>query len=368
MSQGIPFKESMSTGFVIGHGEKTGEVQVFNFLKGQEETLNANEVTPLTQSHSLQMDNNEVWSEIRLLHFEEREQTRLEGPISTDPGSVVFFRDEQCTVVRSQGTMMLIENRHTGVQHWTTTDELVPGRRVHNNSWNYQNGKVAGDFAGTEASLVQGGYVWIAPQSHVLAKHSSIKRQLACIYELQGNSVRVFAAIDGRPVTVQDSDGSLRPVSDKLNNFLNQSKEFLMFKAAAVRGQDVERVAAGKHRDVTLLCLGISPLDQDTEAKPNWREKSRSWVEEKRKARYEDLVQRGQAAVVGQNQALVDKMDAADEMRELGGQMPQAQILDDLLSHHSYGVVTTVEPDKGGSGTMVMLGLAGAGALLFFLR
>jgi len=130
----------------------------------------------------------------------------------------------------------------------------------------------------------------------------------------------------------------------------------------------VERVAAGKHRDVTLLCLGISPLDQDTEAKPNWREKSRSWVEEKRKARYEDLVQRGQAAVVGQNQALVDKMDAADEMRELGGQMPQAQILDDLLSHHSYGVVTTVEPDKGGSGTMVMLGLAGAGALLFFLR
>jgi hypothetical protein len=263
--------------------------------------------------------------------------------------------------------MMLIENRHTGVQHWTTTDELVPGRRVHNNSWNYQNGKVAGDFAGTEASLVQGGYVWIAPQSHVLAKHSSIKRQLACIYELQGNSVRVFAAIDGRPVTVQDSDGSLRPVSDKLNNFLNQSKEFLMFKAAAVRGQDVERVAAGKHRDVTLLCLGISPLDQDTEAKPNWREKSRSWVEEKRKSRYKDLVQRGQAAVVGQNQTLVDKMDAADEMRELGGQ-PQAQILDDLLSHGSYELVSPPQTEKQGSSSMVMLGLVGAGAMLFFLR
>ena len=364
--EGVAFKESLSTGFIIGEGQENGTVQVFNFLSGREETKNHTEITDLDKGHAAQMDSDPIWSEIRLLHFEEREQSRLEGTLNTDPGSEVFFHGEAYMVVKSNGEQMLVENKQTCVQHWATADELIPGRRVHNNSWNYQDGgKVAGGFGGSEATLVQGGYIWIPPEVHIVEKHPSVKRQLACIYELHGHIVKAFAAIDGAPVRIPDDDPGLRPVSDELNGFLNQSREFTPFKDACVRGQDVARLAAGKNADVTLLCLGITPLDQNTEARPDWREKARTALGEQKQKRRADL-EKHRVACVGKNQSLVDIHDTADEARELGGEA-QDVVFDDMISIHSDTFKGQTE--KEASSSMMMLGLAGGAAgLLFFLR
>ena len=354
--EGVPFEESMSTGFMIGEGEELGTVQVFNFLTSREETKKTNEVIGLDQDHAQTMDNNEIWSEVRLLYFKEAEQSRLEGSINTDPGAEVYLHGQACTVIKSNGPNVLVENKQTSVQHWTTSDELIPGRRVHNNTWNYTGeGRVPDSFDGVEASLYIGAFIWIGPTKRTHTKHRSTVRQLACVHELYGpDNVSVFTAVDGEWLTVSEADKDLRPVSDQLNEFLANSHEFTVFKDAVVRGQDVERLAAGKHRSVTLLCLGVTPLDDDTEARKSWRERASTYLEHKK---LEELT--GQ--LVGTADPLYEQVvreDLADETRALEGEpmvdtrgalaLPDWDEPEPIPSSGSQGMLLTAAAAIGG--------------------
>lgn len=381
--EGLAMRESLSVGFVLGPGQDKDTITVFNCLKGRDEQKKLGEVRPLDHSHATAMDNNEVWSEIRLLRFEtdELESSMLDTDVNTDPGSEVLRDGERFLVVDSHNDQVLIEHKRTGAQHWVVVSELTPGRRTHNNSWNYEHGKVTGGFAsGTKASIAQGDWVWVAPESYIADKYASVTRQLACIQELDGHDVRGFMAVDGTAITVADNDNNLRPVSKDLNSYLSSSKVFSGFKDAVVRGHDVNRLAAGRHDEATLLCLGISPLDDyvDTTEDVDWRAEAAQWKTEWRKShldlatgvasrRSANLALRGGSAAAQVDDAgdggLKEQLDLAEEAALFGETKPTELVKDTLEESWSEPPQT----EKSNTSTLVMLGLAGAGAL-FFLR
>ena len=362
--EGIEMRESLSIGFVLGPGQDKDTITVFNFLKSRDEQKRMGEVRPLDAGHATSMDNNEIWSEIRLLRFETdtEEGSLLDTDVNTDPGSEVIRGGEKFMVVQSNGSDILIEHKRTHAQHWVDVADLTPGRRVHNNNWNYQEGRVTGDFAtGSKASIAQGDWVWVKPESYIKEKFATVNRQLACIQELEGHDIRGYMAVDGQAITVSDNDSNLRPVSDTLNTYLSQSKVFNGFKDAVVRGHDVNRLAAGRHDEATLLCLGITPLDDyvDTTEKRNWREEAAKWT----KAWKKTHVPPGKVDDVGDH-GLKDEFDLAEEALIFGETTPQ-EVTEEVLED-----TTTKGPpqtEKSGTMSLVMIGLAGAG-ILFYLR
>ena len=265
-------------------------------------------------------------------------------------------------MVSCDGTHVRITN---GRIHFDTNmSELKRGRVKHTNSWNYQSEGVPDGFGNDEATLCTGDYIWIRPESDVQSEFPEVERQLCCIYMLDGHVVRGYMALDGAAVHINMDDSSLVPVSDTLNSYLNASKVFNSFKDAAVCGRDVSRLAAGRHSEVTLLCLGITPLDEHSEKK-DWRVKSERWLQrehekhEKRAGALLYLRNAGQAGDAG----LKESLDVAEEaMNEDSNGFTATQT-------QAAAVAEVVEEPKSESGGgLVMLGLAGAGAALFFLR
>ena len=373
-AEGIEFKDTMSVGFVIGPGADETHVQVFNLLKGRDEDVRRVDVMPLTEGHALAMDSNPVWSEVRLLRLEEDTMGEfLDSDVNTDPGSEVLKDGVPFTVVEANGDTLLIENKQTGAQHWVNIKELTPGRRTHTTSHNYQQGNVKGSFDGGEkAALAQGDWVWLSPQRLIAAKYAKVTRQLACVQELHGRYVIGFYAVDGAVFTVSDQDPALRPVSDSLNAYLSESKDFDTFRDAVIRGHDTSRLAAGKIAANTLLCLGITPIEDTVSAteKVNWRDKLHAkYHEQKQKERQESTkkIHQDYTDIKG-DRGLKDKLDLNEEAKKLGGDVTLgAAVLDGGGPEDDVETALDAEATKNSGGSMTMLGIAGA-ALLFFMR
>jgi len=377
-AEGIEFKDSMSIGFVIGPGADESRVQVFNLLKGRDEDVRRVDVMPLAEGHAVTLDANPVWSEVRLLRFEEDSMgDYLDSDVNTDPGSEVMKDSVPFLVVEANGETLLIENFQTGAQHWVNIKELTPGRRTHTTSHNYQVGNLEGSFTGGEkAALCQGDWVWLIPERLIGAKYGKVTRQLACIQELHGRYVIGFYAVDGAGFTVSDQDPTLRPVSDSLNAYLSESKDFDNFRDAVIRGHDTARLAAGKNPAHTLLCLGITPTEETISAteKVNWRDDLHAkYHEEKEKARQsvrfaESTIHQDNVDIKG-DRGLSAKLDLNEEAKKLGGDVTLgAAVLDGGQPEDDVENVLDEEAEKTkGGGAMTMLGIAGAGALLFFM-
>ena len=112
---------------------------------------------------------------------------------------------------------------------------------------------------------------------------------------------------------------------------------------------------------LTLLCLGITPLDDyvDTTEKRNWREEAAKWT----KAWKKTHVPQGKVDDVGDH-GLKEELDLAEEALLFGETTPQ-EVTEEVLED-----TTTKGPpqtEKSGTMSLVMIGLAGAG-ILFFLR
>jgi len=291
-----------------------------NLLKCRDEEKLRTEVKPLDKAHAVSLDDNEVWSKIRLLRFEEDIVGQyLDSEVSTDPGSEVFKNGVAFFVVKSNGGSLLCESPQTGAQHWFDIKDLTPGRRAHSNSHNYQKGKVVGSFdAGAKAHLARGDFIWISPLPHIALEYTNITRQLACIQMLDGGNIVGFAAVDGTAFKIPISDSDVRPVSDTLNAYLNEDRNFQVFKESAVHGGETERLAAGKHRDLTLICLGFAG-GQDKTEKVDWREKLKAKYHDKRE------MERAQARFTKNNVdvkgdgGLKERLDNAKEAVKLGG-------------------------------------------------
>ena len=362
--EGVPFKESMSVGFVIGEGQRKNTVQVFNFMKSREETKTKNEIAVLDQGHAGEMDINPVWSEIRLLYFEEDAPSRLDSDVNTDPGSEVIFEGDRYLIVQSNGTQIHIESKANGTRRWVTIDQLKAGRRPHNNSWNYQNGEVSDGFDGSDATLFIGAFIWIRPQRHIKSKYPNVERQLACIYELEGQSVKAFTCVDGHRVLIQLYDNELRPVSDSMDQFLNHTEGFTRFKDAAVRGFDVKQLAPGKNRETTLLTLGVTPLDQQTE-KVGWREKTHSELHQRLAAHRKEL--RGlQTNTVGRGEEEVAINDMKEDAMRLGSKYPSDALIGDIPEGEEGEERTQTDPGST-SQTAMILGVLGVGLAIYFI-
>ena len=361
--EGLEMRENLSIGFVLGPGEDPDTVHIFNLGKSREETKRMGHVRPLDTPQATAMDQNPVWSEIRLLRFEADLSEQLDTTVCTDPGAEVVHDGEYFMVVQANGRNVQVEHKRTHAQHWTTVDELQPGRRNHNNTWNYQRGEVQGSFtAGEKAPLAVGDWVWLRPSADVARVFPSVEKQLACVRQLSGAMVDLHYAVDGAAVRVSSADSGLRPVSDEINAYLGSSRIFAQFKDAAVRGAETERLAAGRHRSATLLCLGVSPLDEATEKRADWRQNLHKRWHEKREAQRHIRIA-AQRVTVGDG-GLAEKLDAAEELGVLAG-LPHQDALEAALE--------PVDPDAdptpaGGTSPFAVLGLAGAGAALFFLR
>ena len=371
LEEDVDFEENFSTGFYLGTGADDQTVTVFNFLSSRDEQRNIRDVRPLGREKGEQLDNTEVWSEIRLLRFEEEQSDLLDSNVNTDPGSEVIWKTQPYTVLRSWGDLIKIEHKHTGVQHTVSLSELTAGRRSHNNSWNYSlPGREGSTFeSGEKAPFTQGDFVWIDPAPHITKKHAFCKRQLACIQYLEGDQWLGYAAIDGWHVRKDINDPRVRGVSDGLNDMFSKSSIFNTFKDAVVRGHDVRRLAAGKHRTAVQLCLGVTPLDDRTEKpKQAWRERAQHWksgIERDALSLVQEAKMLNKIEGYAGDGGLHDDLDAADELANLGiGK--KSQLERDFLEVPGE---TNSGPAPGGGGGVMLAGLAAVGGLAaFFLR
>ena len=365
LDAGVYERQSMSIGFVLGPGTDPGTVTVFNCLKLRDETKNMDDVRPLDKGHAVAMDNNDVWSEIRLLRFEEEVAQQLNTDVVTDPGVEVLKEGVKFFVVRSIGNNVLIEHPSTHALHWTTVDELTPGRRVHNNTWNYTEGTaepVAGSFAsGQKATLAQGDWIWVPARSSIAAKHPTVWRQLGCIEMLEGSNVKAFYAVDGERFTIGQNDTGLRPVSDGLNEFIGANYECAIFKDAVVRGWDTRRLAVGKKAELTLMTLGTTPLDNKTEPRKDWRTNLHKLYHQKREEKRKADIPIDAVGTAG-DQGLAEDLDTAEEAAVFSGERVTVTTAE-VLSAEPF---EAGEPPK--SNSLVMFGLAAGAGLLFFLR
>jgi len=319
LEEDVEFEENYSTGFYLGDGGEKDTITVFNLLSSLDEERNLREVRPLESEKAATLDNNEVWSEIRLLRFEDERTDLLRNTVVTDPGSQVIYNNLPYHVIEANSHLIRIENSN-GVQQTVDISDLKPGLRSHNNSWNYTPREISSFEAGEKATFSQGDFVWIPALAVISRKYDFCTRQLACIQHLEGEEWVGFTAIDGTVVSETIGSPSVRGVSDDLNEMLASSKIMQTFKDAVVRGHDVKRLAPGGRREMVQLCLGHTPLDLHTEQKkPAWRERATAWLEK------EDLLMLSAAEkALGRFETkaggggLKEEIDTTNEMKDLG--------------------------------------------------
>ena len=365
--EGFAQQNALSIGFVLGPGPDPDTVTVFNCLKLRDETKDLGDVRPLDAAHMAAMDSNSVWSEIRLLRFEEEVAQQLNTDVVTDPGVEVKKDGVTFFVVRSHGNDVLIEHPTTGAQNWTTVDQLTPGRRVHNNTWNYQEGGVGGSFAsGQKATITQGDWIWVPAEGYVTSLYGAVKRQLACIEMLDGSDVVAYYAVDGERFKIAQNSAGLRPVSDELNEFINNTRELATFKDSVVRGWNTRVTAPGNFDKYTLLTLGITPLDATTEPDPaegDWRTNLHKLYHQRKEEQRKANISIEKVGTAG-DQGLKEDLDDADEAAELGGEL-RTKVAQEVLEETPY---EDGDPPKSGNSSLVMFGLAAGAGLLFLLR
>jgi hypothetical protein len=319
LEEDVEFEENYSTGFYLGDGGEKDTITVFNLLSSLDEERNLREVRPLESEKAATLDNNEVWSEIRLLRFEDERTDLLRNTVVTDPGSQVIYNNLPYHVIEANSHLIRIENSN-GVQQTVDISDLKPGLRSHNNSWNYTPREISSFEAGEKATFSQGDFVWIPALAVISRKYDFCTRQLACIQHLEGEEWVGFTAIDGTVVSETIGSPSVRGVSDDLNEMLASSKIMQTFKDAVVRGHDVKRLAPGGRREMVQLCLGHTPLDLHTEQKkPAWRERATAWLEK------EDLLMLsaaekalGRFETKAGDGGLKEEIDTTNEMKDLG--------------------------------------------------
>ena len=253
-------KENFSTGFYLGQGQSASTIVVYNFLTSREETQNIEKVRPLETAAASSLDNDPVWSEIRLLKFETRRERLLPSNINTDPGSEVLYNGLKNLVLQARGKEVLIENKLTGARHMVQLDMLQAGKRTHDNSWNYENLAPEGYSSAPQPGFSSGSFVWVPPDTFTKLNNPFCTRQLACVELLEGASWQGFTAIDGTFCTFRLDNPKVRRVSDELNEMFGASHIFNNFRDAVIRGHDVARMACGKHEAAVLVSLGVSPL------------------------------------------------------------------------------------------------------------
>ena len=152
----------------------------------------------------------------------------------------------------------------------------------------------------------------------------------------------------------------------------SKSSIFNTFKDAVVRGHDVRRLAAGKHRTAVQICLGVTPLDDHTEQpKQSWRDRAKQW---KSGIERDALSLVAQAKMLNKTEGyagdggLHDDIDAAYELANLGAG-EQSQLESDFLEIPGTTPVTAGATNGGGGGGGMLAGLAVVGGLAaFFLR
>ena len=239
--------------------------------------------------------------------------------------------------------------------------DLTPGRRAHSNSHNYQAGKVVGSFdAGEKAPLASGDFIWVAPLPHIAQEYTNITRQLACIQMLDGGNIIAFAAVDGTAFKIPINDKDVRPVSDTLNAYLNEDRNFQVFKEACTAGGETERLAAGKHRDLTLICLGFAG-GQDKTEKIDWREKLKVKREMDELPRARPRFTKDNVDVKGDG-GLKERLDTANEAVKKGGDPHIKTIIQDLDPELP---VSSDSTSSGGG--MIVIGVLVAGVGLYFM-
>ena len=358
---GIKAEDSLSIGFYVGPAEEGEKVMVFNLLKCLDEEKLRTEVKPLGQNHATSLDNNEVWSKIRLLRFEEEmEGTYLDSEVNTDPGSEVLHNGVAFHVVSSNGPTIVIE-ADNGARHKVDISELTPGRRYHTNSHNYQGGKVTGSFnSGEKALLTVGDYIWVKPSNHINMQYTNIKKMLACVHLLDGVDVIFYYAVDGMQQRDKIKAKHIRGVSDEFGEYLGGVKEFILFKDAAVRGYDTERLAAGKDAMLTLVCLGFTSSGKTEKliVHKKQHEGDKPPFLSKPLEKLQDNVGK-----VGDG-GLKDRLDDAEETVKKGGN-PKVKDLAPKKETEEKGD-STGEGSSSGTGLM-MLGIIGAGVAFYFI-
>ena len=255
--------KNISIGFFEDSGAEKGTLRCFNMETGRSQDFRANDVSALPQSQAAALDANEPLSEIRLLKFMKKDPIQFNSRVPTDPGTEVVKNGESFQVVRSEGSQLLVEDQW-GQRHEGPMDSFEPGARHHNLSWNYTSGGVQSNSFVTigsqtnEPVIFSGQFVWVTPSEYARNLRET-KRELACIQNLDGDSVNFFTAIDGRYRTQLVSE-PIAPVSAELNEYFSSSRLFTNFRDAVVRGMDTTTFAPGKER--ALVCLGVTAEGQ----------------------------------------------------------------------------------------------------------
>ena len=275
-------EEDYSVGFIVdpNANQQEGFMQVFNFEREEEQVMHTSKFRLLPQDIALKLDNNRPLSLIREARFRrdsfEIEQT-LRGSVCTDPGTeVVDLRDGfRKKIVAAEGEKLLLEDGN-GNQVKANISEVAPGRQKSNISYNYlgkdDKGKrvVAGGFKdATAGKLFPGRWVWATPHAAALAVEGvEVKRVLGCVTCLKPRPTTPGSTLDNLPNVILfnawDGDKLVRLQSEvtavgfQAEEVLNEQRDFLIFKEAAVSGaislcQDRAPGRAG----AAAQCLGI---------------------------------------------------------------------------------------------------------------
>jgi len=262
MMKDVHMVKNISVGFFEDRGAEKGTVRCFNFETGRSHDFRAADVSPLPESQAAALDRDEALSEIRLLKFMKKDQIQFTSKICTDPGAeVVGAEGQKLQVVKSQGSQLLVEDEW-GRRFEAPMESFQPGARHHNISHNYTAGGVQSNSFVTIGSqtnspvIFSGQYVWVPPSVYSKRLRDETKRELACVQKLDGNSVFLFTAVDGKPRSQLLDQPFVVPVSEELNEYFSGSRLFTAFKDAAVRGIDTDILAPGRER--ALICLGVT--------------------------------------------------------------------------------------------------------------
>ena len=244
-------EDHVTVGFYIAQSTTAGFVNVFNFDVFREQRVKFDNVWPVKEVDAAKLSQNPIMSKIRDLKFKDMPKPKMKSQIATDPGEEVILNDNLYHIVSTESGLALIEDEH-GQRFSVSVDKLKPGRRKHNNSWNYQKGKpfLSGFASDGAATVFSGQWVWVNARKGLIdSGHTT--HELAVVWKLEGGGAKAVLAIDGEVVSVPTVWAVAPELAD---GTLNAKKDFLRFKQTVLEGGDTKTWSVGKNN--LLVCIG----------------------------------------------------------------------------------------------------------------
>ena len=337
-------EEDYSIGFIMGPGPEQGEWTVFNFKIAEEETLAKHKLRPCDEETARQLDGNPEMSIVRELKFVEDDEAFLAGFLPTKPGSQVLFQGKPYRIVRTEGEHVVIENEH-GDQLSTNINNLVRGRVSSNISQNIKDGKPVADGFSTQPldAIYRGQWIWVPPSIDQKVRFPEMQRSLAVVVNLEGNRVRGVHCIDGKIWQVGENQIEAADIPTIVAT-ISGIKEFTNFRARCTSGRasESELILYAPGKKYPYVCMGVGQSEgRDVEPKKT------------RKVRFgsPDYEYVGFVGDYGEK----DEAEKEEERIEKG-----YAIAGDVGEKRLYPQI-----NASGTGTNIMMLLAGAGILFF---